>query len=344
MKKNSIFVFSNDNLYQKNNYLYYQNKNTLTLIDLLNEEFEVCLISRKNKFKTIGKKKIPGIIHETLFSLIKKIMISRNYKFFFISITPHNFLYFLFLKLFLIRKEKIFVFLRSDGFKEYQIKFPILGYYLYFFMFKLICLSSIILSCSKYFEKLKDYKILLPSELDENWYKKNLKNKIGKKINILYVGRFRKEKGYLSLIYLFKKVKSELKNFELNLTLVGSDNDLKLEEKNIKIIKQITNINKLKKVYDRHQIFVLPSFTEGFPQVILESFSRKIPVIVFEEIGYLKKTYHNGLFVSERNEIDFTKTIEHIIINYSEILKKINKIKLVSKEDYKLNLIKKLKN
>lgn len=344
MKKDKISVFSNDNFYYKNQTLFYQNKNTFTLIDLLRDKFKINLISRKNKLKTINKKKFFSLHHENFFSLIKKIINKEKCKFFFISITPFNFFYFLILKFLFVKKERIYLFLRSDGFKEYQIKFSYFGYLFYFFMFKIFCSSSNVLSCSRYFEKLKNFKILLPSELDKFWLKKDFSRKINKKISLLYVGRFRKEKGYSSLISIFKKTNKILEDYHLSLTLVGAEKKEKLKEKNIKFIKQVNNKKKLKKIYDSHQIFVLPSYTEGYPQVILESFSRKKPVIIFNEIKFLKKIYPKGLFVSDRNEIDFTKTIKYILLNYSKIINKINKIKLTSKNNYKINLIKQLQN
>ena len=103
----------------------------------------------------------------------------------------------------------------------------------------------------------------------------------------------------------------------------------------MKVIKYINNATKLRNLYDTHQIFVLPSYTEGFPQVILESLARKKPVIVFQEIKFLRKFYHDGLFVSKRNVISFTNTIKYIIKNYNNILKDISKIKLISKENIK---------
>ena len=44
---------------------------------------------------------------------------------------------------------KGFVYLRSDGFLEYKIKYGIVGYYLYFIMFYLIKKKLKIISCSK---------------------------------------------------------------------------------------------------------------------------------------------------------------------------------------------------
>ena len=133
-----------------------------------------------------------------------------------------------------------------------------------------------------------------------------------------------------------------LEDYHLSLTLVGAEKKERLKDKNIRIIKQVNNNKKLKKIYDSHQIFILPSYTEGYPQVILESLSRKKPVIIFDEIKFLKKIYPKGLFVSERNEIDFTRTIKHILSHYKKIINEINKINLTSKNNFKLNLIKQL--
>ena len=62
-------------------------------------------------------------------------------------------------------------------------------------------------------------------------------------------------------------------------------------------------------------------------------------IAVDEEIKFLRKFYHNGLFISERNVISFTNTIKYIIKNYNKIFKDISKIKLVSKREYKKNLL-----
>ena len=54
--KKKIVVFSNDSFYYQNNFLNYQNKNTQTIIDILNSKFNIHLISRKSFKKITGKK------------------------------------------------------------------------------------------------------------------------------------------------------------------------------------------------------------------------------------------------------------------------------------------------
>ena len=91
-------------------------------------------------------------------------------------------------------------------------------------MFKLFSFGSNFLSCSRDFlHYKKENKILLPSELDDFWFKKNKKIKLENKIKILYIGRFRKEKGYEELVDIFKKAHKKINNFNLSLTLVGDD-------------------------------------------------------------------------------------------------------------------------
>ena len=58
------------------------------------------------------------------------------------------------------------------------------------------------------------------------------------------------------------------------------------------------------KIYDNHNISILPSFTEATPYVVDESLSRKRPVIIFEDISYIVKD-KKGIFVSKRDTNSF---------------------------------------
>ena len=74
--------------------------------------------------------------------------------------------------IFLRKKIKGYVYLRSDGFLEYKFRYGKLGYYIYFLMFNIIKKKLKILSCSNNFTNVKVNKILHPSELDWRWFKK----------------------------------------------------------------------------------------------------------------------------------------------------------------------------
>ena len=45
---------------------------------------------------------------------------------------------------------------------------------------------------------------------------------------------------------------------------------------------------------------ILPSYTEGYPMVVLEALSRERPIIIFKEIEHIIGNL-KGIFVAERN-------------------------------------------
>ena len=75
----------------------------------------------------------------------------------------------------------------------------------------------------------------------------------------------------------------------VSLTIVGKEkNDTKnIYEEGISILDIETDEKRLIKIYDEHNIFVLPSYTEGQPMVIHEALARKRPIIIFNEIKHV---------------------------------------------------------
>ncbi len=198
------------------------------------------------------------------------------------------------------------------------------------------------MTCSSSLQGIDKSKLVYESPITNKWLnnrKKQLKNlNLNKKIKFLFIGRLRKEKGYNDLIELF----SELK-IKSSLTIIG--NDFKyLKKKNypknsdIKIIGQISSENKLIKYYNKSDIFILPSYSEAFPQVILESFSRLKPVIIFNEIRFLKKVFPNGLFNCERKIENLELNIKTIVKNYKNIQLKILKSKIHTLKNFQVKM------
>ena len=69
---------------------------------------------------------------------------------------------------------------------------------------------------------------------------------------------------------------------------------------------------------------------------LLEALSRLRPVIIFKDIEHVigdKK----GIFVAERNSINFLKIINHIKENYRNIQKEMKENKLPTKEQFLKN-------
>ena len=148
------------------------------------------------------------------------------------------------------------------------------------------------------------------------------------------MGRYKKEKGIFSLINIINLLKTDLK-----LNIVGTNKKILSTNKKIKYFQELSSIKSIINCYDECNIFVLPSYTEGSPKVILESLARHRPVIVFKDIKHVKKNFR-GVFVCKRNTKDFLNNIQFILSNYSKIIKKIKKNKIVTKKDFQNELSK----
>lgn len=121
------------------------------------------------------------------------------------------------------------------------------------------------------------------------------KNDFKESFIVIYVGKLNYSKGVPHLIEAFKRLCEE-EDITLDLYLVGSgkgkqkDNIYKMasERDNIHFIGQIEQ-EQLSKYFKDSDLFVLPSFYEGFPKVLLESLSCGCRAIVTDLPG-LKDT------------------------------------------------------
>ena len=195
-------------------------------------------------------------------------------------------------------------------------------------MFSITCSISNLISCRDYILRGKKGKIINPSQLDSTWLRQP-KNTEVRNFKLLYVGRFKVEKGIFSLIDLIKNKK------DISLTIVGAEKGIShnLNQSNVKIFQQQSNKLKLIKYYDDNNIFILPSFTEGHPMVLLEALARRRPVIIFEDIQHVigdKK----GIFVSKRNFVNLLGTLNHIKKNYKKIQSDMRKNKLPTNKEF----------
>ena len=327
--KKKLFIFSNESIYIEDNKYYCENLDLKSTPEGLNKKFEVNLFGRKSSIKRPHEIKLKKIkVFDNIFSYASSVIAaSKNEeaKFLIISISPYTFILSLFIKLL---GRKPIVYLRSDGFGEYKAILGKIGPTIYHLMFSITCTISNLISCRDYILKGKEGKIINPSQLDSTWLRRP-KNLEIKNFKLLYVGRVRVEKGVYSLANLIKNKR------DISLTVVGAENDAshKINQSNIKVLPTQNNQVKLIKYYDDHNMFVLPSFTEGNPMVLLEALARRRPVVVFSEIKHVigeKK----GIFVSRRNFISFFGTLNNIKKSYKKIQKDMKKNKLPTNKEF----------
>ena len=327
-----IILISNDQIYLDKKKLHADFNDIINVIEAIQKNFNIFLISKKSKNKKNFLLKISNKIKNVNFKSILYLKRKKNLKIFMVSITPRNLFFFIIIKL-LIGKIDGYVYLRSNGHKEYAKKIGLFGSFIYDLMKKYLENNLKTISVSKEIISSKNTAFLTPSELDQIWFKRS--KKVSTDIpKLLYFGRFKKEKGVYSLINLFSRLK--LKH---ELTIAGDSNFVGINDENIKFLNEITDKIKIIELYDAHNIFILPSYTEGAPKVILESLVRKIPVIIFKEIKHVKLNF-KGIFVCDRNIFSLEKNIKFIIKNYNKIQLEMKKNNLPTKKNFQKQLLK----
>ena len=328
MSYKNLVIINNEKISKEEKSFFCDNIDMRSIPEHLNKNFDVTLIARNSKIKREHKINLEKIdISSNIFSFIFKIFKTFKKKdaiYLIISITPYTF--FSYILLFFFRK-KIFVYLRSNGYEEYKEIFGVIGPLIYHLMFKTVTFKSNIISCQERLFTKRKSEIVFPSELNSLWLK-NIQERPLDKPNLLYVGRLKVEKGIFSLLKIFEEISDDI-----HLSIVGKKEKETLNNKNINYIGYGYKAPDLIKIYDKHNIFILPSFTEAHPKVIDESLARKRPVIIFEEIKHIIQN-REGIFVSKRNAKSFVETINFIIKNYAKIQERMKKNKLPTKKDF----------
>ena len=222
-------------------------------------------------------------------------------------------------------RKKTIVYLMSSGHEEYKYILGNWAVWIYHLMYILVTSNSKVIVCHERLYKKSKSHIIYPSQLDDIWLT-NHKKPLLDKIKFLYVGRLNPEKGIYDFLKIFDK--AELK---AELTIVGDKKSLKISKKNINMLGYISDTQLLINAYDNCNIMILPSYTEAHPYVVDESLSRKRPVIIFEDIAYVKRN-KKGIFISKRDEFSLAKTTKYIMENYELIQKEIEKNILPTKK------------
>ena len=327
--KKKLFIFSNESISFQDGKFFCDNIDLKSSPEGLNTKFEVNLFGRKSLKKRSHEIKLKKLkIFSNIFSYLAEAVRSTkndNSKFLVFSISPYTFLICIFLRLY--GKTPI-IYLRSDGYGEYRAIIGFIGPFFYHLMFSISSAISNLISCRKFILKGKKGSVISPSQLDSEWLNNFKESKVIKP-HLLYVGRIRIEKGIFSLLKIIKDKDN------ISLTVVGAEKNSKhkIDQNNVIVKQNEKNKKDLIKIYDEHDIFILPSYTEGHPMALLEALARRRPVIIFEEITHVigdKK----GIFVSKRNYESLLDTINSIKNNYKKIQEEMKKNNLPTNKEF----------
>ncbi len=136
-----------------------------------------------------------------------------------------------------------------------------------------------------------------------------------------FVGRIVKDKGIDELVSSFDKLSKEFEN--VSLLLVGNYEDTldPISKKSKEIVKENQNIieagyqSDIRLFLALSDCFVLPTYREGFPNVVLQASSMELPCIVTNINGCneIIQDNINGLIVEPKNEDDLYNAMKKLL-------------------------------
>jgi glycosyltransferase involved in cell wall biosynthesis len=183
-----------------------------------------------------------------------------------------------------------------------------------------------------------------------------LERKFKKNLTFLFASKLIKSKGIIEFLDASKII---LKKYPTTKFLIaGKYDDLNPDSISYKEYKNIIsdisisylgNLSQieLKEYFYKSSVFVMPSYGEGLPRVVLEAAATGMPIITTNVHGCRECVMpgYNGLLVESMNEIALAEAMESFILNtlvlsqYSknshEMVKNNYSLKLIAKEYFK---------
>lgn len=160
-----------------------------------------------------------------------------------------------------------------------------------------------------------------------------------------FVGRIVKDKGINELVYSFDKLNKEFEN--ISLLLVGNYEDAldPISQKSKEIIKENQNIieagyqSDIRPFLVSSDCFVLPTYREGFPNVVLQASSMELPCIVTNINGCneIIENNKNGLIVEPKSQDELYLAMRRLLDDkdLAKILAQNSRNNIVEKYDRK---------
>lgn len=147
---------------------------------------------------------------------------------------------------------------------------------------------------------------------------------------ILFLGRIDKEKGLNELLDAIYTLKGNTSK-RLHLRIVGDGPDRLLFEKKshalniedcVEFCGAINNANEIKEIYLSSDIYILPTYHEGFPRTIYEAMIFGTPIITtfVGGISGIMIENHNCYRIFEKSSKSICDKIEYVLNNYSEAI------------------------
>lgn len=149
------------------------------------------------------------------------------------------------------------------------------------------------------------------------------KNVYNTSVSFIFVGWVTKEKGVFTLIEAFSKLLRNHPNAKLS--IVGSGKDLEavknlINQRKLKSVVMVygwVDKSRVKQLLSTHDVFVLPSDTEGMPNSVIEAMSLGLPVIS-TPVGVMPDYFVNNetiLFVEPKNTEELYLALQRLFVS-----------------------------
>ena len=188
----------------------------------------------------------------------------------------------------------------------------------------------------KYKNKSKSIELVKTTTLREEDFYKKPSIAFQDPIRLLFTGRIEPAKGLIELLEAGKRLIDDGKNIQID--IVGWENNPQkpFEKKLITYAKLLGISNNitfhgkkklgpdLNQYYRNSDIYVLPSYHEGFPRTIWEAMANSLPVIATKVggISFFLKSKKHAILIEPKNSNAIAKAIE-LLINDDNLREKI---------------------
>jgi len=232
-------------------------------------------------------------------------------------------------------RKKIVLHIHGGGFKNFYSSRPLIIKKL---IIKLLCLPNLLFVLSEswynFFYHITGKKniVVINNGLSKNFIKHFNENKISNK-TILFLGHITKRKGVIDLLQAYQEIWNKDKDFQLMLAgplldrqVEKTINDLKNKfpdmAATIKLPGSVFGMKKIE-LLKKADIFVLPSYAEGLPFVLLEAMAARLPIIA-TNVGGVPELLDYGKvgLLNEAGDVDGLKfKLQELISNLPYIKK-----------------------
>lgn len=182
---------------------------------------------------------------------------------------------------------------------------------------RIICMDSNTFKCLSGFESIQNKVLYVPNPIA---YKTDFIKQENKLKKVIYVGWVIKSKGIEELITSWNIVGNKYKDWSLEIVGACDKNykqelDKMIKVSNIDFLGEMQHDDCLARICES-SILVLPSYTEGFPNVILEAMMSSTPIIA-TKVGEIPSilSSNSGVVINHHSSEEIIKSLENLICN-----------------------------